>query len=249
MILPRFSVWMFSFGIMFLGAGFVSGQNYPTKPVRIVTSGIGGGNDFVSRLIAQGVSGPLGQQVIVDNRPSGVIPGDIVAKAPPDGYTVLIASGSLWILTLLQDNVPYDPVRDFAPISSIDRDSNVLVVIPSLPAKSVKELIALAKARPGELNYASTATGASGHLSAELFKAMAGVNIVRIPYKGNAQAFTDLIGSQAQVQLMFPSAGSVATHVKSDRLRALAVTAAQPSALFPGLPTVADGGRRGPARL
>src|SRR3990170_1805340 len=179
----RFVVWMFLVGVV-LDAGVVSGQDYPNKPIRIVTSSVGGGTDFVARQIAQGISGPLGQQVIVDNRPSGVIPGETVAKAAPDGYTLLAAGGILWMGPLIQ-KTPYDAVRDFSPISLTARSPNVLVVHPSLPVKSVKELIALARARPGDLNYGSAGQGGSSHLAAELFKSMAGVNIVRIAYKGN----------------------------------------------------------------
>ncbi|MBI4189464.1 MAG: tripartite tricarboxylate transporter substrate binding protein [Betaproteobacteria bacterium] len=240
MPVPRFAVWMFSVGMMVLGAGVVSGQEFPNKPIRMVTSPPGGGADFASRLIAQGLSGPLGQQVIVDNR-GGIIPMEIVSKAPPDGYTLLL-SASLWLTPLLQ-NTPYDPVRDFSPITLVGNSPNVLVVHPSLPVKSVKELIALAKARPGELNYASGATGASTHLAAESFKSMAGVDIARIPYKGNGPALNALIGGQ--VQLMFATAGSVTPHLKSGRLKGLAVTSARPSALAPGLPAVTTSGLAG----
>ncbi|MBI3939178.1 MAG: tripartite tricarboxylate transporter substrate binding protein [Betaproteobacteria bacterium] len=237
MMLPRFSVWIFSVGMMVLAAGVVSGQAYPNKPIRIVAPEAGGGGDFAARLIALGLSGSLGQQVIVENRggASGIIAGRTVAKAPPDGYTLLFYGSIFWIGALLQD-VPYDPVADFSPITLATSSPNILVVHPSLPVNSVKELIALAKARPGELNYAST-TGSTPHLAAELFKAMAGVNIVRIPYKGAGPALNDLIGGQ--VQLMFPVAAAVTPHVKSGRLRALAVTSVEPSELVRGLPTVA----------
>ena len=228
--------------VLITGAHAVSAQTYPTKPVRIVTANVGGGTDFVSRLIAQGISGPLGQQVIVDNRASGVIPGDIVAKAAPDGYTLLVAGGILWIAPLLQ-KTPYDPLKDFAPITLPVTAPAFLVVHPSLPVKSVRQLVALAKSRPGELNYGSTGTGSSTHLAAELFKSMAGVNIVRIPYKGGGPATVGLIGGE--VQLMFATAGSVTPHVKSGKLRMLAVTSARPSALAPDLPTIAASGLPG----
>ncbi|MBI3068912.1 MAG: tripartite tricarboxylate transporter substrate binding protein, partial [Betaproteobacteria bacterium] len=172
----------------------------------------------------------------------GVIGAEMAAKSPPDGYTLLVAAGSFWIGPLLRDT-PYDPVRDFSPISMVSRAPNVVAVHPSLPVKSVKELIALAKARPGVLNYSSGATGSSSHLSGELFKALAGVNIVRIPYKGTAPALNDLIAGQ--VHLMFPTASAVAPHLKSGRLRALGVTSAEPSVLFPGLPAVAAMGLSG----
>ena len=238
MLIKRFVEWMFSIGMMVLGAGIVFGQNYPNKPIRIVASAAGGSGDFAVRLIAQGLSGALSQQVVVDNR-GGVIPGEIVSKAPPDGYTLLIDAASFWIGPLLQET-PYDPVKDFAPVTLTDSAPNVLVVNPSLPVKSVKELIALAKARPGELNYGSSSTGSTPHLAAELFNMMAGVKIVRVPFKGSGPAVISLLGGQ--VQLMFATAGSVAPHVKSGRLRALAVASLQPSALAPGLPTIAASG-------
>jgi tripartite-type tricarboxylate transporter receptor subunit TctC len=236
--MKRFVAWMFPLGMMVLGAGMVFGQNYPNKPIRIVASAAGGSGDFAARLIAQGLSGALSQQVVVDNR-GGVIPGEIVSKAPPDGYTLLIDAASFWIGPLLQET-PYDPVKDFAPVTLTDSAPNVLVVNPSLPVKSVKELIALAKARPGELNYGSSSTGSTPHLAAELFNMMAGVKIVRVPFKGSGPAVISLLGGQ--VQLMFATAGSVAPHVKSGRLRALAVASLQPSALAPGLPTIAASG-------
>ena len=218
-----------------LSANTAPAQSYPSKPIRIVTGGPGGGADFASRVMAAGLASALGQQVIVDNR-GGVVPGEIVSQAPADGYTLLCYPGSLWLGSLLQ-TTPYDPIKDFAPISMLVRSPSILVVHPSLPVKSVKELIALAKAKPGALNYSAAGTGGATHLSAELFKAMAGVNIVFIPYKGAGAALADVLGGQ--VQLTFGSAASVAPHLKSGRLRALAVTSAQPSAIAPDLPTIA----------
>jgi tripartite-type tricarboxylate transporter receptor subunit TctC len=229
--------------MVLLGMSAASGQDFPGKLIRLVTAEPGGSLDFQSRLIAPGLSGNLGQQVIVDNRPSGVIIGEIVAKAPPDGYTVLFTGSSFWLAPLLHDQLSWDPVKDFSPIAWVTISPNVLVVHPSLPVKSVKALIALAKSRPGQLDYASAATGTSSHLAAELFKAMAEINIVRIPYKGTGVALNDVIGGQ--VQMMFPAAGAIAPHVKSGRLRALGVTSLQPSALVPGLPTVASAGLPG----
>jgi tripartite-type tricarboxylate transporter receptor subunit TctC len=237
--MPGSVVWMFSVGLLVLGAGFASSQSYPNKPIRIVTIEAGGGGDLAARLIAQGLSGSLGQQVLVDNRGGGVIAIEIVAKAPPDGYTLLLYGGTLWIGPLLQ-KVSWDPVRDFSPITLAVTFPNIVAVHPSMPVKSVKELTALAKARPGELNYGSGSIGASTHLAAELFKSMAGVNIVRVPYKGGGPATIALV--TGEVQLMFATVGLVTPHVKSGRLRALAVTTAQPSALAPGLPTVAASG-------
>ena len=241
-MLQNFIVGIFVVVLMALGVGVASGQNYPNKPVRIFTSEAGGGNDLIARLVAQGISGPLGQPVIVENRVV-IISIETVAKSPPDGYTLLLGANTLWSLPYMKDNVPWDALRDFSPITLVAITPNVLVVHPSLPVKSVKELIALAKARPGALNYSVGASGTAQHFAAELFKSMAGVNIVRIGYKGGGPATTALVAGE--VQLAFNSASSVASHVKSGRLRALAVTSAQPSVLAPGLPSVAASGLPG----
>lgn len=239
----RVVVWTFLAGLTVLGTGDVSGQSYPEKTIRIVAAAPGGVVDLTARQIAQGVSANWGHQVIVENRGGGAgFASELVAKAPPDGYTLLIYGRDIWIAQFLH-NVRYDAVRDLAPITLAVRSPGILIVHPSLPVKSVKELIALAKAKPGELNYASGPTGSSIHLAAELFRAMAGVNIVRVAYKGSAQGLNDLIAGE--VQLMFPTTASAAPHVKSGRLRALAVTGAEPSALAPGLPTVAASGLPG----
>jgi tripartite-type tricarboxylate transporter receptor subunit TctC len=214
-------------------------QHYPTKPVRIVTGSAGSGNDIASRILAQGLTGSLGQQVIVENRAAGVVTFTTVSKAPADGYTLLYYTNGMWTTPLLE-KTPWDPIRDFAPVIATCNAPSILVVHPAVPAKSVKELIALAKAKPGALNYAAAGLGSGTQLSAELFKSMAGVNIVYIPYKGSGLALIDLIGGQ--VQMMFATAGSVATHLKSGSLRALAITSAQPSQLLPGLPTIAASG-------
>jgi tripartite-type tricarboxylate transporter receptor subunit TctC len=213
-------------------------QSYPNKPIRVVTSAPGGGNDFTARAIAYSISGSLGQPWVVDNRggAGGAIAAELVARAPPDGYTLLVYASNIWIIPLLR-SVPYDPVKDLAPITWAARSPNTVVVHPSLPVKSLKELIALAKARPGQLMYGSAGTGATSHLSAELFKSMAKVDVLRVPYKANAPALNDLLSGQ--VQLMFSTASSVTPHVRSGRLRALAVTSAEPTPLAPGLPTVA----------
>ena len=211
-------------------------QDYPTRPIRIVTSEAGGGNDLQARLVAKGLTAALGQQVIVENRPSGVIPGDIVARANPNGYTLLLYNNTFWIGPLLQPT-PYDPLKDFAAVTTVAVSPNILVVNQSLPVKSVPELIALARAKPGELNYASSGTGATNHLAAEMFKSMAGVNIVRVSYKGAGQAMNDLLAGQVQVS--FPTAGAAAVHMRAGRVRALAVTSSEPSPFAPGLPTVA----------
>ena len=219
-----------------------SGQGFPTRPVRVVTAAVGGTTDLVARVIAQGLTASLGQQVIVDNRPTGIIPGETVVKAAPDGYTLLFHASSLWMMPLLQ-KVPFDPVKDLAPITLATSTPYLVVVHPTVPAKTIKELIALAKAKPGVLNYGSGATGAASHLAAEQFKYMAQVNIVRIPYKGQGAAVLALLGGE--VQMAFASAPSVAGHIKSGKLRALAITTLKPSHLAPGLPTVAESGLPG----
>ena len=230
-----------SIGLIALGAAAAFAQSYPSKPVRIVTSPAGGGNDFPARLIARALSAPLGQQVIVDNRPTILI-ADIVAKAPPDGYTLLVTGSAHWIGPLV-DKVTYDPIRDFAPITLIDRAPSVLVVHPSMPVKSVRQLIALAKARPGELNFSVGGPGTSNDVAAILFNSLAGVNIVRIPYKGTGPALAAVMSGE--VHAMFGSAGGAAPHVTSGRLRPLAVGSAQPSPLAPGVPTLQASGLPG----
>ena len=213
-----------------------SGLAYPTKPVRIITSETGSANDLVSRIVAQGLTASLGKQVIVDNR--GGVGIEIAARAQADGYTLLFYGSAVWTSPFIRDNLPWDPLRDFVAITSAVSSPNVLIVHPSLPVQTTAELIALAKARPGYLNYAAGTLGASPHLSAELFKAMAGVDIQRIPYKGTGPALVGLLAGQAH--LMIAGAGSVSGHVKSGRVRGLAVTSLKPSALMPGLPTLAS---------
>ena len=212
-------------------------QLQPNKPVRLVTSGVGGGTDLMARLLATGLTASLGQPVIVENRGSSVVPGDVVSKALPDGHTLLVTSGGiLWVMPLFQ-KVPYDAVRDFSPVALTASFPSVLTINASLPANSVKELIALAKARPGALNHVMTAEGGSAHLSAALFNVMAGINIVPVPYKNTGTAITDLISGQ--VQVFFSASGPIMQHVKAGRLKALAITSARASALLPDLPTVA----------
>jgi tripartite-type tricarboxylate transporter receptor subunit TctC len=214
-------------------------QTYPARTIRIITSGVGGGNDFISRLIAQGITGPLGQAVVVENRPNTIVMAQDTIQASADGYTLLLASSSLWIIPLLQKSA-FDALRDFTPVTMIDRAPNILVVHPSLPAQSVADLIALAKRRPGELNYGSGGPGTSAQLAAELFKSMAGVKIVGINYKGSGPQLNALIGGE--VQLSFATATAVTPFLKSGRLRALATTSLEPTPLLPGMATVAGSG-------
>jgi len=212
-------------------------QPYPYRPVRIVTTQAGGGSDFAARVLAKALTGPLGQTVIVDNRGGGAtISADIVAKAPPDGYTLLGASGTLWVASLIR-KTSYDTLRDFIPITLAVNTPNILVVHPSV-AGSVKDLIALAKAKPGQLNYGSGATGAASHLAGELFKHMAGVDVVRVPYKGSGVSVNALLGNE--VQLMFPSASIAIPHVRSGRLKALAVTTTKRFSMMPEVPTMSE---------
>jgi tripartite-type tricarboxylate transporter receptor subunit TctC len=229
--------------ILACAAAGTGAQPYPSKVVRIVTAGVGGGNDLVSRLIAAGISGPLGQQVIVENRGGGFAAGEAVYRSPPNGYTLLVMSGGLWVGPLIRRNVPYDVQRDFIPITLADRAPNILVVHPSLPVKSVRELIAFAKARPAAINYSSAGTASSSHLSGELFKALAGVDMVNIQYKNNSQENIDLMAGY--VQAAFGTASAVMPHIRDGKLRGLAVTSAQPSPLAPGLPTIAASGVAG----
>jgi tripartite-type tricarboxylate transporter receptor subunit TctC len=228
-------------GAVVFGAAPAAAQQYPYKPVRIISSGVGGGADISARLLTPGLSSALGQQFIVDNRASGIIPGEIAAKAPPDGYNILFYNNTMWVGPLFQQT-SYDAVRDFLPITLVSRSPNILVAHPALPVKTVRQLIDLARARPGQLNFATGSTGASNHIAAELFKSMAKVNMVRIPYKNGSQESADLMSGQ--VQLMFGSV-SMMPYVKSGRLRALGVTSREPSPLFPELPTVASAGLPG----
>ncbi len=227
-------LWLLLLSLMPL-ASTASAHSYPTKVVRIITVAAGGGSDFATRLIATPLAAALGQQVIVDNR--AVLAADIAAKAAPDGYTLLLTGPMLWLLPFMRENVT-SSIDDFTPVTMATQTANILVVHPALPVKSVKELIALAKARPGELNVATSGLGNSVHIAAELFKSMTGTNIVRVNYKGASQALIDL--AAGQTQLMFAVPGSALPHVKAGRLRALAVTSIEPTPLAPWLPTVAS---------
>lgn len=212
----------------------VSAQSYPVTRVRVITAAAGGGSDYAARLIAAPLGAALGQQVIVDNR--GLLAADIAAKAPPDGYTLLLSGQTLWLLPFMRDNVASN-ASDFTPITTATETTNILVVHPTLPANSVKALVELARARPGELNFATSGNGNSVHIAGELFKSMTGVDVARVNYKAASQALTDLVAGQTQ--FMFGVPGSVMPHVKAGRLRALATTGAKPSRLMPDLPTVA----------
>ena len=218
-------------------------QPYPSKPVRIFTTGAGSGSDFIARLIAQQIAPILGQPVVIENRSGpGSIGGEIVAKSPPDGHTLLIAGGSFYSVTLLQ-KMPYDTLRDFAPISLCVKGANVLAVHPSLPVKTVKELIALAKTKPGKLNYASSGLGSSNQMAGELFKLMAGVNIVHVPYKGNSPALTDTIAGQ--VEMIFSGVPLLVPHIEAGRIRAIGIGSAKRFVALPNVPTIDESGLKG----
>jgi tripartite-type tricarboxylate transporter receptor subunit TctC len=219
---------------------------YPSRPVRIVVPFAAGGNvDLVARAVAQRLSENLGQQVLVDNRPgaSGLVGTHLVAKSAPDGYTLLAMANTFAVVPSLMSNPGYDPLKDFAAISLTCRVPQVLVVNPALPVRSVKEFVALAKARPGEISYASAGTGGTGHMAAELFNSHAGLKMLHVPYKGNAQAIVDVISGQ--VTMMFDQVSTSAPHIQAGKLRALAVTSLKRSTLFPNLPTIDESGVRG----
>ena len=228
-----------------LAAPVAGAQQYPAKPVRfLVPNPPGGGTDLVARIVSQKVSERWGVNLVVDNRPGagGIIAVEVAARSAPDGYTLLMAHFPLAI-TVNIAKVSFDPVRDFAPVTLLATTQNALVVNPAVPAKSVKELIALAKSKPGELRYASGGNGTSMHVSAELFNLMAGVSMTHIPYKGAGPALVDLISGQ--VQASFVSVPAAAPHIKSGRVRGLAVTGARRSPLVSDLPTLSEAGLKG----
>jgi tripartite-type tricarboxylate transporter receptor subunit TctC len=229
-----------------LAASCAGAQTFPTKPVRlIVPFAAGGSTDIVARALGQKLGELWGQPVIVDNRAGGstVIGTEIVAKAPPDGHTLLVTPAPFTIVPSLNSRLPYDPHKDFEPITLINTTPLVVVVHPGVPAKSIKALIALAKSRPGELNYGSSGSGGSNHLAGELFNAMAGVKMVHVPYKGNAPALTDLVGGH--VDVVFNGLTSALPFVKSGKLRALGVTSLKRSAALPDVPTLDEAGLKG----
>jgi tripartite-type tricarboxylate transporter receptor subunit TctC len=225
-------------------AAFAHAQDYPTRPVRWISPWPpGGANDVFSRAIAQELTKSLGQPVVVENRPgaAGTIGSDAAAKAAGDGYTVVMGSSPTHaIAPSVYPNLPYDPLRDFATVTLVAVVPNVLVVHPSVPARSVAELVAYAKANPGKLNFSSTGNGTSQHLSGELFRTLTGIDIVHVPYKGTAPALTELLAGQ--VQMAFENLPSMLPHIQSGKLRALAVTPARRSNAVPDLPTVAEAG-------
>jgi tripartite-type tricarboxylate transporter receptor subunit TctC len=217
-------------------ASIAAAQTFPVRPIRIVTSEPGSGTDLVARLVAQGLTERLGKQAIVENR-GGMVSPDVVQRAAPDGHTLLLSGTSLWLAPFLRDTATHDPLRDFTPVTLAAGSPSLLAVHPSLPVESARDVVALARSRPRDLNYSSGSTGSPTHLSAELFKFMAGVDIVRVTYKGTGPALNALVAGE--VHIMFVTTATAVPHIRAGRLKALAVTTAEPSALAPGLPTVA----------
>jgi tripartite-type tricarboxylate transporter receptor subunit TctC len=242
--LLSFSTLSIAFAVL---AGPAAGQTYPAKPIRMIIGfPPGGGTDIVGRIVAVRMSEGLKQQILPDNRggASGQIAAELAAKAPPDGYTVMMAHiAAMSILPSLYPKLPYDPVRDFAPVSLVAISPQMVVVHPSLPVKNIKELIALAKARPGQIHYASPGIGTVQHLAGELFNLQAKVNMVHVAYKGAGPSVIDLIAGH--VQISFDVIPPVIGHVRSGKLRAIAVTSAKRSAQVPDMPTVNEGGLQG----
>jgi tripartite-type tricarboxylate transporter receptor subunit TctC len=229
-------------GVTALGAAEAQ-QNYPVRPIRLVVpSSPGGGTDITARIIAPRLSEYLGQQIVIENRAGAgtMIGGEVVARAAPDGYTLLMGISTLAINPAMYRKVPYDALKDFVPISQVVALPNMLVTHPSLPVKSVKELVSFARARPGQINFASAGVGTSPHLSMELFLSMAGVKMVHVPYKGSGQGVIDLLAGH--VSVMTPSIFTALGYARASRLRALGVTSAKRASGAPDVPTIAEAG-------
>jgi tripartite-type tricarboxylate transporter receptor subunit TctC len=228
-------------------ASAAAAENYPDRPIRVIVAVPAGGTpDVMARMITTGMSTVLGQPLVVDNRggAGGLIGTETAAKSAPDGYTLLVSSpGPLTILPHMRKQLGYDPQRAFTPIGLIASNPFLLITHPSVPAKNVKELIALAKAEPGKLNYASAGSGAANHLAMELFKSMAGVNITHVPYKGAPQAVTDVLAGH--IDMMFNSIPPVLAHIKADRIRALGVGSLKRASQLPEVPTIDESGVKG----
>jgi tripartite-type tricarboxylate transporter receptor subunit TctC len=221
-------------------------QNYPNRPVRLVVPfSAGGAADVPGRILTQKLSEALGHQVVVDNRPGAgsTIGAEQAAKAPPDGYTLLMISNTHFVSAALYKKLAYDALNDYAPVTQVTSAPNVIVVHPSLPVKTVRELIALAKAKPGKIDYASSGNGSTQHLTGALFTKMAGIDMTHIPYRGSGPVTADLLGGQVMVG--FPGIAGMLPHIKAGKLRALAVTSARRSPELPDLPTVAEAGVKG----
>ncbi len=244
--IERFVVLFAALAAAAFAAAVHAASPYPGKSIRyIVPQAAGGSSDTLARVLAVRLSEGLGQQVVVDNRPgaTGVIGAELVAKAPPDGYTVLQVATSHATNPALGVRLPFDTLRDFAPIALLSQQPNLWIVHPSLPARNMRELVAFAKARPGQIDFASSGTGGSQHLAGELLNVMAGIGLVHIPYKGSPPALIDVLGGR--VALMSSTLAPAMPHVRAGRLRALAVTSAKRSAAAPDIPTVAESGLPG----
>ncbi|MBI2292126.1 MAG: tripartite tricarboxylate transporter substrate binding protein [Betaproteobacteria bacterium] len=229
-----------------LAAGAANAQDYPNRPIRlIIPYGTGGITDITARIVAPRIADNLGQQVVVENRPGGAaIPGfDLVAKARPDGYIAVLATTALAANPILFRKLPYDAEKDFAPVSLVATAPTVLAVHPSIPAHSVKELIALAKSKPGAMNYGSAGNGSDNHLTAEVFKNATGIDVLHIPYKGGGAVMTDLVGGQ--VAFVFATIPTAHPYITGGRLRALGVSSLKRNAALPGVPTLAESGLPG----
>jgi len=239
--LSYFSFFPFLFSLGMAGA---HAQSYPTKPIRIIVPlAPGGGNDTIARLIGQKIQGPLGQSIVIENRPGagGLVGADVAAKSPADGYTLLLGNfAQMAIIPNVQPKMPYSPTRDFAPVSLIASAPLLVVVHPSMPVNSVKQLIALARSQPGKLNYASNGVGSTTHYATELFKMLTKTRMEHVPYKGLSLAMIDLVSGR--VDLMFSSAVAMLPHVKEGKLRAIAMTGAKRSQAIQDVPTVAEAG-------
>ena len=243
---PRLFVFCLASLCLIACAPFSYAQTFPAKPMRIIVGYPPGGTvDFMARIIATKLSDAFRQQVIVDNRPGGgtVIGSEIVARAAPDGYTLLMANIAFGANPALVSRLPYDTTKDFSPVSLVALLPSFLVVHPSLPVRSVRALVAMAKARPGELSYASAGNGSLLHLTMERFKTVAGMNILHIPYKGAAPALSDVLGGQ--LAIMFIPGPPALQHIKSGRIQALGVTSAARVSLLPAVPTIAESGYPG----
>jgi tripartite-type tricarboxylate transporter receptor subunit TctC len=234
-------IWIFLLGLIILDTSRAFGDSYPSKTVRIVSAEVGGAGDVVGRIIAARLSDSWGQSVIIDNRTNIIHSAEVALGASPDGYTLLISGSTFWTQPLFQ-KMPFD-VKDFVPVALVNNSPVLIVVNETFPVESIKDLIALAKSKPGVLNFGTGSTGSAGHLAAELLKSMGGINIVRVQYRGAAPSLTGLLAGD--VQIAFVSAPSGMPLVKSGKLKALAVTSARPSATAPGVPTVTSYGLPG----
>lgn len=243
---PAAGVWLAAF-VVFAGVAASQpdalGQSYPSRPLRIVSPfAAGGSNDVIARIVAQRLAEPLGQTVIVDNRAGagGVVGTEFAARSAPDGYTVIMATNATFAIAAALRTLPYDPVKDFAPIGLVGVSPYIVLVNPSVPVKTIKQLVTLAKARPGQLDFGSGGVGTPGHLAGEMLKTMTGIKMTHVPYKAGSQALTDLLGGH--IALTFSTTITSTQLIKSGRVRALAVTTRNRLTAFPEIPTVAESG-------